>query len=55
MSAPTPAEVASMTAHELLAIPERADRLIAATARSLGLPLITRDQTIAAAGVEVVW
>ena len=44
-----------LAAHELYAIPERADRLIAATARSLGLPLITRDQTIAAAGVDVVW
>lgn len=44
-----------LNAHELYAIPERADRLIAATARSLGLPLITRDQTIAAAGVDVVW
>jgi PIN domain nuclease of toxin-antitoxin system len=44
-----------LAAHELYAIPERSDRLIAATARSLGLPLITRDPAIGAAGVEVVW
>jgi PIN domain nuclease of toxin-antitoxin system len=37
-------------------IPERDDRLIAATAAHLGFPLITRDPEIArAAGVEVVW
>lgn len=43
-------------AEELYAIPERGDRLIAATAARLGFPLITRDPEIAAAaGVEVVW
>lgn len=43
-------------AHELYAIPERGDRLIAATARELGLPLITRDPEIARAiGAERVW
>lgn len=43
-------------AEELYAIPERGDRLIAATAAQLGFPLITRDPEIAAAaGVEVVW
>ncbi len=43
-------------AEELYSIPERGDRLIAATAAHLGLPLITRDPEIArAAGVEVVW
>jgi PIN domain nuclease of toxin-antitoxin system len=37
-------------------IPERGDRLIAATAAHLGFPLITRDPEIArAAGVDVVW
>lgn len=36
-------------AHELYAIPERGDRLIAATARELGYPLVTRDSAIAAA------
>ena len=33
--------------HELFAIPERGDRLIAATAQHLGLPLVTRDPAIA--------
>lgn len=41
---------------ELLAIPERGDRLIAATALELGYPLITRDPEIAAAaGLEIIW
>lgn len=43
-------------AERLRSIPERGDRLIAATAVHLGLPLITRDPAIAAAaGVEVIW
>ncbi len=45
-----------LRAEELYAIPERGDRLIAATAAHLGYPLVTRDPEIArAAGVEVVW
>lgn len=41
---------------ELLVIPERADRLIAATALELGYPLITPDPEIAAAaGLELIW
>lgn len=41
---------------ELLSIPDRADRLIAATAAHLECPLVTRDPEIAkSAGVEVVW
>lgn len=49
------AEVA-LAADELYAIPERGDRLIAATAAVLGLPLMTRDPAIArAAGVEILW
>jgi len=45
-----------LRAEELYTIPERGDRLIAATAAHLGYPLITRDPEIAsAAGVEVVW
>ncbi len=45
-----------LRAEELYEIPERGDRLIAATAAHLGFPLITRDPEIArAAGVEVVW
>ncbi len=43
-------------AHELSAIPERGDRLLAATARELGYPLVTRDPEIAAAiGGEQLW
>lgn len=43
-------------AHELYTIPERGDRLIAATARELGYPLVTRDPEIAAAiGGEQLW
>ncbi len=43
-------------AQRLYAIAERGDRLIAATAVTLDLPLITRDpQIAAAAGVECLW
>lgn len=43
-------------AHTLYAIPERGDRLIAATAGVLGYPLVTRDPAIVAAvGGEHVW
>lgn len=39
----------------LRSIPERTDRLIAATAAELGHPLVTRDPAMAAAGVQVLW
>ncbi len=43
-------------AHTLFEIPERGDRLIAATARQLSLPLITRDAEIArVCGVSAIW
>ncbi len=43
-------------AQRLYTIAERGDRLIAATAVTLDLPLITRDpQIAAAAGVECLW
>lgn len=43
-------------AEELYAIPERGDRLIAATAVVLDLALMTRDPGIAdAAGVKLLW
>jgi PIN domain nuclease of toxin-antitoxin system len=45
-----------LKAEGLYAIPERADRLIAATAALLDTALITRDPEIErAAGVEVIW
>jgi PIN domain nuclease of toxin-antitoxin system len=45
-----------LKAEQLYAIPERTDRLIAATAALLDTPLITRDPEIElAAGVEVIW
>jgi len=38
------------------AVPEMADRIIAATARALHLPLLTADAAITASGlVQVVW
>jgi predicted nucleic acid-binding protein len=47
-------------AHTLLMIdratvPEMPDRIIAATAKHLGLALLTRDSAITASGVNVVW
>lgn len=46
----------ALRAEELYAIPERGDRLIAATALELDLPLITRDPEIErVAGVETLW
>jgi PIN domain nuclease of toxin-antitoxin system len=48
-------EIALM-AHELLQIPERGDRLIAATAATLGYPLITRDVEITRViGADHLW
>ena len=45
-----------MAAESLYGIPERTDRLIAATALELGVPLITRDAEIGRVrGLETVW
>jgi PIN domain nuclease of toxin-antitoxin system len=50
----TPAIV--LRAEELYEIPERGDRLIAATAMHLGHPLLTRDPEIGRiAGLRVIW
>jgi PIN domain nuclease of toxin-antitoxin system len=45
-----------LAAEALYAIPERADRLIAATASHLDCPLITRDPAIGSiADIETIW
>jgi PIN domain nuclease of toxin-antitoxin system len=37
------------------AVPDMPDRIIAATALHLGLPLVTRDRRIQSAGIETIW
>ena len=37
------------------AVPDMPDRIIAATALHLGLPLITRDRRLQAAGIQTIW
>lgn len=37
------------------AVPDMPDRIIAATALHLDIPLITRDQRIQAAGIKTIW
>ncbi len=45
-----------LRAQQLYAIPERGDRIIAATAAEMDVPLVTRDVEIAgAAAVEIIW
>jgi PIN domain nuclease of toxin-antitoxin system len=36
-------------------VPDMPDRIIAATAVHLGLPLVTRDRRLQASGIETVW
>jgi PIN domain nuclease of toxin-antitoxin system len=36
-------------------VPDMPDRIIAATALHLGLPLITRDRRLQSAGIQTVW
>lgn len=36
-------------------VPDMPDRIIAATAVHLGVPLITRDRRIVAAGIQTIW
>lgn len=46
----------AIRAHELYEIPERGDRLVAATALELDCPLVTRDSAVAQApGVDALW
>jgi PIN domain nuclease of toxin-antitoxin system len=37
------------------AVPDMPDRIIAATALALGLPLVTRDARIAASDIDTIW
>lgn len=37
------------------AVPDMPDRIIAATAKHLGLPLISRDSRMPLSGVDVIW
>ncbi len=37
------------------AVPDMPDRIIAATALHLGLPLVTRDRRIQSAGIQAIW
>jgi len=36
-------------------VPDMPDRIIAATALHLDLPLVTRDRAIQAAGLKAIW
>lgn len=36
-------------------VPDMPDRIIAATALSLGVPLVSRDRRIQASGINVIW
>jgi PIN domain nuclease of toxin-antitoxin system len=36
-------------------VPDMPDRIIAATALHLGLPLVTRDQRIQSVGIRTIW
>src|SRR6266478_3051495 len=36
-------------------VPDMPDRIIAATAHYLGLPLVTRDSKITASGIHTIW
>src|SRR5262249_47932747 len=36
-------------------VPELPDRIIAATALHLGVPLITRDQVLRASSIQTIW
>jgi PIN domain nuclease of toxin-antitoxin system len=37
------------------AVPDMPDRIIAATALQLGLPLVTRDRRLRGAGISTIW
>ena len=45
----------SMTRVSAVDVPDLPDRIIAATAMMLGVPLISRDSKIRAAAIETIW
>ena len=51
----TTATVRALQSLPRQSIPDMPDRIIAATALELDLPLITRDEKITAANVKVIW
>jgi len=54
--APVDADVASALQNiHRSGVPDMPDRIIAATALHLGLPLITRDRRLQSAGIKTVW
>jgi PIN domain nuclease of toxin-antitoxin system len=59
-TAPTvaPLDMENADALKLIAradVPDMPDRIIAATARYLGLPLVTRDSKIQSSGIATIW
>jgi PIN domain nuclease of toxin-antitoxin system len=54
--APVDGDVANALVHiPRVAVPDMPDRIIAATALHLGLPLITRDHRIQSTGIKTIW
>ncbi len=54
--APVDASVATALANiPRSVVPDMPDRIIAATALHLGLPLVTRDRRLCAAGIPTIW
>ncbi|MBE9207790.1 type II toxin-antitoxin system VapC family toxin [Nostoc sp. LEGE 06077] len=47
--------VAALATISRNSIPDMPDRIIAATAKHLGLPLISRDSKITSSGINVIW
>jgi predicted nucleic acid-binding protein len=55
-TAPLDLAIAQMVRHiPRNVVPDMPDRIIAATALQLNLPLITRDRDIRATGIETIW
>ncbi len=56
MIAPVDADVAdALSRIPRSIVPEMPDRILAATALHLGVPLVTRDRRLQSAGIETIW